>query len=426
MEGANSVVLRDLNMNSIFRLIQHRGPISRVDIADQTGLAASTVSVITGELQGSGFIRECGYATSTGGRRPRLLEINPQGGYFICADLTGSNIAVGVLDLSFQVLKEWFHEKTNMSGQSLYVELVKALFEARAWCNTKGFSTLSIGIAAPGLMDSMTGRIVSATNLDWHDLDLNELLEQEFGLPVIVENDTNAAAYGEFLYGVEHEENAENMLYVAVGTGVGAGLIVHRSLYTGSSGMAGELGHIVVKAGGDRCNCGKRGCLETFVSEPAMLQRYIRLTQEQGSTEASTGGSNEDSSGGGTQEGSKQDSMGGASRSVTIQGLARRAESGDGVAIDVLHDAGRMLGTVAGNTVNVLNCDSVVFGGEAVTGSKVMLAAITEGLYEAMLPGFERNLKVRVSSLNSTAAYVGVAYASLTTVLNKYGFQVSR
>ncbi|QSO53551.1 ROK family transcriptional regulator [Alicyclobacillus curvatus] len=405
MEGANSVVLRDLNMNSIFRLIQHRGPISRVDIAEQTGLAASTVSVITGELQGSGFIRECGYATSTGGRRPRLLEINPQGGYFICADLTGSNIAIGVLDLSFQVLKEWFHEKTNMSGQSLYVELVKALSEARAWCNTKGFSTLSIGIAAPGLMDSMTGRIVSATNLDWHDLDLNELLEQEFGLPVIVENDTNAAAYGEFLYGVEHEENAENMLYVAVGTGVGAGLIVHRSLYTGSSGMAGELGHIVVKAGGDRCNCGKRGCLETFVSEPAMLQRYVRLTEEQGN---------------------KQDSSVGDSASVTIQGLARRAESGDGVAIDVLHDAGRMLGTVAGNTVNVLNCDSVVFGGEAVTGSKVMLAAITEGLYEAMLPGFERNLKVRVSSLNSTAAYVGVAYASLTTVLNKYGFQVSR
>lgn len=393
MEAANSVVLRDLNMNSIFRLIQHRGPISRVDISEQTGLAASTVSVITSELQGSGFIRECGYATSTGGRRPRLLEINPEGGYFICADLAGSSIAIGVLDLSFRVLKEWFYEKTNVSGESLYRELVKALSAARTWCNTQSFKILSIGIAAPGLMDSSTGRIVAASNLDWHDLDLNELLEQEFGLPVIVENDTNAAAYGEFLYGVEHETHARNMLYVAVATGVGAGLIIDRSLYTGSLGMAGEVGHIVVNDSGDKCSCGKRGCLETVVSEPAMLRQYAARMNGQ---------------------------------SISFQGLVERAEAGDDIALEVVRHAGRTLGIVAGNTVNILNCDSLVFGGEAVTSGKVMFAAITEGLYEAMLPGFERNLNVRISSLNSTAGYVGVAYSSLTTVLNKYGFQVSR
>lgn len=393
MEAANSVVLRDLNMNSIFRLIQHRGPISRVDISEQTGLAASTVSVITSELQGSGFIRECGYATSTGGRRPRLLEINPEGGYFICADLAGSSIAIGVLDLSFRVLKEWFYEKTNVSGESLYRELVKALSAVRTWCNTQSFKILSIGIAAPGLMDSSTGRIVAASNLDWHDLDLNELLEQEFGLPVIVENDTNAAAYGEFLYGVEHETHARNMLYVAVATGVGAGLIIDRSLYTGSLGMAGEVGHIVVNDSGDKCSCGKRGCLETVVSEPAMLRQYAARMNGQ---------------------------------SISFQGLVERAEAGDDIALEVVRHAGRTLGIVAGNTVNILNCDSLVFGGEAVTSGKVMFAAITEGLYEAMLPGFERNLNVRISSLNSTAGYVGVAYSSLTTVLNKYGFQVSR
>lgn len=393
MEGANSVVLRDLNMNVIFKLIQHRGPISRVDISEQTGLAASTVSVITSELQGSGFIRECGYATSTGGRRPRLLEVNPEGGYFICADLTGSNIAIGVLDLSFQVTKEWFQEKAGVSGQSLYIELVNALSEARDWCDTQGFKILSIGIAAPGLMDSSTGRIVAASNLDWHDLDLNELLEQEFALPVIVENDTNAAAYGEFLYGFENEQHGRNMLYIAIGTGVGAGLIIDRSLYTGSLGMAGEIGHIVVSDSGEKCSCGKRGCLETVVSEPAMIRKYNNSAKTQ---------------------------------AITIRDLAERAESGDDVAVDVLLGAGRTLGIVAGNTVNILNCDSVVFGGDAVTSGQVMFEAIKEGLYEAMLPGLERNFTARISSLNSTAGYVGIAYSSLTTVLNKYGFQVTR
>lgn len=393
MEGANSVVLRDLNMNSIFRLIQHRGPISRVDISDQTGLAASTVSVITSELQSSGFIRECGYATSTGGRRPRLLEINPEGGYFICADLTGSSIAVGVLDLSFRVLEEWFHEKSNVSGESLFRELVKAISVSRDWCVENNLKILSIGIAAPGLMDSSTGRIVAASNLDWHDLNLNEQFEQEFELPVIVENDTNAAAYGEFLYGVEHEEHARNMLYISVGTGVGAGLIINRSLYTGSLGMAGEIGHIVVDTSGDLCTCGKQGCLETVVSEPAMIRNYAHLSKEAG---------------------------------ITIQGLVQLAESGDDNAREVLQSAGRTLGMVAGNTVNILNCDSVVFGGEAFRNGQVMFAAVTDGLSQAMLPGFERSLKIRISSLNTVAGYVGVAYSSLTTVLNKYGFQVAR
>lgn len=393
MEGANGVVLRDLNMNTIFRLIQHRGPISRVDISEQTGLAASTVSVISSELQGSGFIRECGYATSTGGRRPRLLEINPEGGYFICADLTGSNIAVGVIDLSFQVVKEWLREKTNVSGKSLYEELVKALAGARNWCNDKGLKILSIGIAAPGLMDSRSGRIVAASNLDWHDLDLNELLEQEFDLPVIVENDTNAAAYGEFLYGSDSDEHVQNLLYIAIGTGVGAGLIIDRSLYTGSLGMAGEIGHIVVNDSGDKCSCGKQGCLETVVSEPAMIRKFTDLTKEE---------------------------------SITIQALVQRAERGDRIAQEVLRGAGRTLGIVAGNTVNILNCDSVVFGGEAVTSGRVMFEAISDGLNEAILSGFERNLKVRMSSLNSTAGYVGVAYSSLTTVLNRYGFQAPR
>jgi len=393
VEAANSVVLRDLNMNSIFRIIQHRGPISRLDISEQTGLAASTVSVITSELQGSGFIRERGYATSTGGRRPRLLEVNPESGYFICADLTGSNITVGVLDLAFRVLREWFYEKTNMSGEILYRELVRAIAEAQYWCNQHNFNILSIGIAAPGLMDSSTGRIIEAGNLDWHDLDLSDLLEQEFGLPTIVENDTNAAAYGEFLYGVEHDEHATNMLYVAVGTGVGAGLIIEGSLYKGSLGMAGEIGHIVVNGSGVTCSCGKKGCLETFVSEPAMRRKYTSSVSEQ---------------------------------DISIQDLVQRAETGDDIALEVLRNAGRTLGIVAGNTVNVLNCDSVVFAGDSITNGQVMFAAIKGGLYEAMLPGFERNLKVRISSLHSTAGYVGVAYLSLTTVLNKYGFQTSR
>ncbi|QQE79243.1 ROK family transcriptional regulator [Alicyclobacillus sp. SO9] len=390
MDAANNVILHDINTNSIFRLVQHQGPVSRVEISERTGLAASTVSMITGELQGNGFIRECGYATSTGGRRPRLLEINPDGGYFLCVDLAGSNIAVGVLNLSFELVHEWSYEKTMASGESLYREMVKSITEVLTWCNENTFKVISLGVAAPGLMNADTGKIVEASNLNWHDLKLNELLEQEFHLPVIVENDTNAAAYGEFLYGSENASKAQNMMYIAVGTGVGGGLIIGRELYKGSQGMAGEIGHVVVQPNGQLCSCGKKGCLETLVSESSLLREYNHQTQ---------------------------------AKAGDIEELLERAEAGDALANTVFTSAGATLGMVVGNQVNILNLDSVVFGGQVIARVRPMFETIVKSLNGVLLPGFESNLEVRVSSLSSSAGYAGIAYSSLTSVMDKYGFK---
>lgn len=390
MDGANNAVLHNLNMNSIFRLIQHQGPISRVDIAERTGLAASTVSMITGELHDSKFIRECGYATSTGGRRPRLVEVNPEGGYFVCVDLAGSEIAIGVLSLSFTVVQEWFYKKSNVSGEHLYQEIVRTIAEVLEWCQRQEFRVLSIGVAAPGLMDTSTGRILEASNLNWHDLNLDALLEREFQLPTIVENDTNAAAYGEFLYGLDQAEHVRNILYIAIGTGVGAGLIIDGLLYKGSQGMAGEIGHTIVVQDGQLCSCGKRGCLETVISESAILRDYNDRTGGEAATSA--------------------------------EEVVQRAEAGDTTAIEVLLDAGHILGLAVGNQMNILNMDTVVFGGEVLSRDGLMLTAVKEGMKSALLPGFDRNLQVRLSSLGSRAGYIGIAYSSLTSVLNKYGF----
>lgn len=387
--GTNNLVLRDLNMNSIFRTIQHGAPISRVDISEQTKLAQSTVSTITGELQESGFIRDCGHSTSTGGRRRILLEINPEGGYFICADLSGSKIRIGVLDLSFRVVKEWVYENTTLRGENLLKDLISAISQARNWCDEKELRILSIGIATPGVMDSSTGMIVEASNLDWHQFKLIEFLEQKFQLPVIVENDTNAAAYGEFSHRSERDDEARNMLYIAVDTGVGAGLIMDKRLYKGSSGLAGEIGHVVVRIDGEMCSCGKRGCLETLVSERAVLRDYNNRV---------------------------------GSAVTNIYDIVKRSESGDSAAYEVLSNVGQTLGLVIGNQINILNSDHVVFAG-SVTQGRVVLDAISQSLHQVLLPGFMDNLHIRKSALNDNAGYVGIAYLSLASTLNKYGFK---
>lgn len=128
MPSVNNVVLHDINTGVIFRMIQESDPISRSEIAEKTTLAPSTVSVITGELMEQGLIRECGRATSTGGRRRILLEINPAGGYFICVDLGGEVLRIGVLDLSLDAVQTWSHPLASRNGEDLY-QFLKTQFE---------------------------------------------------------------------------------------------------------------------------------------------------------------------------------------------------------------------------------------------------------------------------------------------------------
>jgi len=377
LQGANHVMLRDLNTDTVFRTIQTSGTLARTDIVELTGLAPSTVSVITGELQERNLIRETGFASSTGGRRPILLEINPEGGYFICANLEGVRLSIGVLDLALHVVQEWEFPMAPERGERLYIQLVGAIAEIRTLCDERGLSLLGIGIATPGMLAPDTGKIVEADNLGWYDLELRRLLEERFALPVIVENDTNAAAYGELL-SAPHGY-IRNMLYVSIGTGIGAGLVLNGQLYTGSQGMAGEIGHVMAAPGGKRCRCGKRGCLETIATEWAMLQEYNDCSPVA------------------------------AVQAQDVGWLLKLAKH-DELAREIVENAGRAVGVIVGNQINVLNVDSLIFGGVALCEDSPMLAAIAAGLKLSLLPKLHDHIAMRASTFGSRAAYVGVAH----------------
>ena len=228
----------------------------------------------------------------------------------------------------------------------------------------------AIGVGIPGLMDR-SGRLVLAPNLGWRDVPIRAMLEDLFGCPVEVDNDTKAAAIAERLFGMCRR--TDDFIYVTGDSGVGGALFLGGRLYRGAGGFAGEIGHTKVVQGGNLCGCGRRGCLETYVSEAAILRRLAELGIE----------------------------------AADIGAVAALAEQGHGRVLDLLDEAGRHLGFALSNLVNILNPQLIVLGGNlAVVGSWIM-PTLERALAEQALDPLAAEVSIRVSPLGEDAVPMG-------------------
>jgi glucokinase len=203
----------------------------------------------------------------------------------------------------------------------------------------------AVGIGAPGPIDFDTGSIIETANLRFKNFPLGPRLAEEFGRPAIVENDVNAAVYGELRAGAAR--GAKEVLGVFVGTGIGGGLILNGALYRGFSKGAGEVGHIIVAAGGPRCGCGNRGCLEAVASRTA-ITRDIRKAIKRG------------------YRGPVTKSLNKETDQLSGKDLKLAYDSGDQLVKRVIHRAAKLIGVGMGSLLNVLGLEIVVLGGGVV------------------------------------------------------------
>lgn len=201
----------------------------------------------------------------------------------------------------------------------------------------KGYKVVGVGFAAPGPYDETSRKFSALPNLPcWKDFPLQETMENAFGVPVIMENDANAAALGEYLFGAG--AGCKNMLYVTVGTGVGGSFIQDGEIYRGRCGNAGEIGHVTVEPGGALCGCGKRGCLETVASGPAIARAYGSRTEE----------------------------------------VFLAASQGDTEAVSAVMRAGGAIGKCLATLIAFLAPDRIVFGGGVMSGIPGVVATYVE------------------------------------------------
>lgn len=367
---ANAGHTRDLNRAAIFRLIVSAGPIARASIAKELGLSPATVTAVTRELLEQGLVRVAKRAPS-GGRPSLLLEL--VGG---AATAFGVKVApdhlVGVqVNLEADVISR-FEAPFDPAASKALKTLAETL---DGWLRDldSGPPLLGLGLGVSGVFDAQT-RCLDSPILGWRQVPLARDLEGALGLPVVVDNDVNTLAIAERLYGRGHD--TDNFLTVTIGRGVGLGIVVGGDIYRGFRGGAGEFGHVCVEENGALCSCGKRGCLETVVGDPALLAAARRrgiLGPRQG-----------------------------------IKKLQELAAAGDLQARQIYQRAGSTLGRAVADLVNVLSPQLVLVSGEG-TQAWPQLAESFEASYRANVFGPLGQVQVEVDPWDDAKWAVGAA-----------------
>src|SRR5215813_11617200 len=270
---ARSNTIRDINRQIVLNYVRERGPISRAEIAHETALQRSTISLIVEELRVEGLIEELS-GESTGGRPPILLSLRTADAVAIGVDVGTTRTIVATSDLAGRVLQqEQFatHPDATQTTRSI-IELSRKLI-ARNNGTIEG-----IGISLPGLV-SAEGRELFVPTFEWRDLPLADDVNRATGLPVTIDNEANAAAHAELWFGRPEIRTIRDFILVLVEGGVGTGIVFDGQVYRGENGAAGEFGHMTIGQGAPvACASGSRECWEAFASERSALARYKNLS----------------------------------------------------------------------------------------------------------------------------------------------------
>jgi predicted NBD/HSP70 family sugar kinase len=354
---------RQHNLALVLRLLHAGGPTTRAKLARGTGLTRPTVSDLIAELIDLGYVVELGQEQlPRPGKPATVVDLNRHGRTVLALDLTAHEVVrAAVLDLDGAVVAGAAHH-IDPNDQSVDVTVVLDLArEALAKATTP---VIGIGVGSPGLVTD-DGVVTTAANLGWSGVPLGDLLTQEFGLPVRVVNDADAAVHAEHVLG----EGADDLMLVRIGRGVGAGLIVNGQLLRGAHGAAGEIGHVTVGTDGGRtCRCGRVGCLETWVSAPRL--------------------------------------------EATLADLHGAA------AIDALTVAGERLGIALAPIVAALDLQEVVLNGPDHLVSGALIDATERTLHERVLTRSTRDLVVRLALDGDDIVLRGAAARIVTEIFD--------
>jgi predicted NBD/HSP70 family sugar kinase len=367
MQKATRQHTKDHNCRLVLRTIYNGGELSRADVARVTGLTRPTVSAIVAELLENELVIEMGQGPSAGGKRPTLLSINGSGRHLIAIDLSGTDFRAARLNLRGEIEARAVRPAAGVHGEDALVSIHDLIAAVRP----TNSDLLGLSVATPGLVDPHNGIVRRAVNLGWVNVPLRDLLEERYGRPVHVANDSHMAALAEYTYG--QSADSPNLIVIRAGRGIGAGIILGGLPFYGDGFGAGEIGHVVVNTGGDLCTCGNRGCLETTSSVSAILLRLEAADRA-------------------------QSSLAGIPSPTWGQFVAAVAEH-DPVATDIAVFAGRHLGAAVANMVGALNIQTIALAGRVAELGEILLDAVQAEMHQRVLPSMAESTTVRMSSL---------------------------
>lgn len=376
---ADQLTIRRLNMSAILRLLQERGTLARADLAKELGMTRNTASNIVADLLGAGLVVETEYRREGAGRPGLLLELAPNAGFAVGVEIDISRTIVVAVDFKGNILwKESVQNSREQTQSDMTGTAEQLIREALSWGESENLRLLGIGVGLAGMVDAAGENLVYAPTLNWGILPLKQLWEELFCAPVYLGNEANTSALGYYNYA--DNSKADNLVYLSIGVGMAAGLMLDGHLFLGTGGFAGQVGHMKIRPDGEPCNCGDHGCWVTEVSLTAFARQLGKTN-------------------------------------VNPEEIAQAMRSKDQQLSIILDEMAAMLGIGIVNLINLFNLDTIILGGAMRPILPFLLEKTKAVVDQRALKHPRANVRIKVSGRDDDSVF-GAACLVLNAIMN--------
>ncbi|MDL2236712.1 ROK family transcriptional regulator [Christensenellaceae bacterium OttesenSCG-928-K19] len=371
--------IKEFNKKQILSLLRQKEVMVKRELSKELGVSVPTVISNTNELIKDGIIEEAGVATSTGGRKPVVLRFLKNARYAFGVDLmTGKKVRIVLLNLNYEVICD---RSFDFDGEYEFSELMERIsIEVQKILSTMAINKskiLGIGFSVPGTVNEETKVLEIAPNLSLTNVDFNNY-QIMFDFPIYVENESNVAAYAEYKMGVC--KNDSDMVYISVNEGIGAGVVADNKIYKGHSKRAGELGHMIIRRGGNKCVCGRLGCWNAYVSGGALINAYNKEAGE---------------------------------KIATLREFFQQRKQGDTAAVKLWKEYIENMSVGIQSIIHIFDPHYIVLGGEMANYADILLDELKSRVFDDTKYYSEKDVCILVSELKEDASVLGAALIPL-------------
>lgn len=389
--------IKNFNKHSAVDLIRFATTgISRTDLAEEMGLTRAAVTLIVNDLLENGVILEAESRAIPNGRPPVVLEINPKRGLVAAVDMGATHVNIALADFSAKIIEETsFPFDIKQGPQVCLAEVRRILQELLDRYGISISEIMAVGVGVPGPVIKDAGMVMSPPIMPgWDRYPIRQTLEEAWGCPVSLNNDAELGALGEWAYGAGRGE--KNLAFIKVGSGIGAGLIINQQIYGGTTGSAGEIGHITIEENGPLCTCGNHGCMEAFAGGNAIAIQARKMVQTGKRTLLSNI----------------------PLENITAREVAESARRGDLPSQEIIMRAGTFIGIAIAGVVNLFNPSAVIIGGGVAQAGDLLTTSIRQAVRDRSLHASEQSVHITTAMLGQRSSLIGATVQAINIAIH--------
>lgn len=389
--------VKSFNKHAALDLVRFSGVgLSRTDLAEKMGLTRAAVSLIVNDLLENQVVMEAESRSTPSGRPPIVLEINPNLGLVGAIDMGATHLSIAIADFTARIHRESEYPFDIDDGPDICIKQANECLKNVLSEMGISISDLSaIGVGVPGPVITEAGMVVAPPIMPgWDHFPIRETFEKLWKCPITLNNDAELGALGEWAYGAGRGE--KNIAYIKIGSGVGAGLILNQQIYGGTTGAAGEIGHLTIDENGPLCNCGNHGCLEAFAGGHAIAEQGQALVQSGKRTLLSDV----------------------PLEKITAYEVAEAARRGDLFAQEILRRAGTSIGIAIAGLINLFNPSVVIIGGGVAQVGDMLTTAIREAVRERAMRASEQSVRITTGMLGRRSLLIGATVQAINVAIH--------